>query len=1090
MSNRRFKCMIGAGAVLFYLAASVVFGQVETARITGIVSDASGAVIPGVEITITHLETNRQILAVTDDEGRYQSVALPVGNYRVSAELPGFKRFVRSGIRLRVQDVAMVDFTLEVGEVTEEVQVVASAPVLNTAEGSQGQVIDNKRIIDMPLNGRDYIQLALLSAGAVQPVGGRAGGFSTGGQRTTQNNYILDGVDNNSVELATAGRRAEMVKPSIDAIQEFKVQTNAYSAEFGHGTGGVINVTTKSGSNGFHGTVYEFHRNDVLDAKNFFDPADEDKPPFKRNQFGFSFGGPIIKDQTFFFGDYEGTRIRESRTVVSTIPTLKMRTGDFSEIEDTIFNPATFNPEDRTRQPFPGNVIPAEQIDPLALKLINLYPEPQNNNLSDNFVFNPPSIEDVDKFDIRLDHLFSQSDNIYYRLSFHDDIFPASLNLPAPAFGGGAFDGTVRGWNTGLVWNHVFSPGLITSNRVAWNFAGFTRANPAEAGQENLSAQLGIQGVDHTIPGGMSQFGISGYRALGLPSFNGVSRNSQNRQFISDTTWIRGSHNLKFGVNILRTQNNIFNVRNINGQFSFNGRFTRNPNTGQDGDPMADFLLGLSSGFLSSTPIIVNLRGWLHGIYLQDDWHVTPDLTLNLGLRYELALPYQDKEDRMTQFDLDSAPDNPRLIPAGTEGEGRFRRSLVATDTNNFGPRISFAYQIMPQTVIRGGYGIFYGYLEPSGDAENLMGNPPHALGVVLTTDGITPAFLLVDGPPPDILTIEKASSLRFSSFETRPSSDYSQQWNLSIQRQLGQDWLLEVGYFAAKGNHILRRIQGNPAPPGPGNINARRRHKSIAIPGSDVVVSPLGPTFRHEWSGNSIYHSMQSKVEKRFSSGFTILGSYLWSRSIGDTCGFAGSGNAGGCGFQDSNNLRAERSLDNQHIAHRFVTSSIWELPFGRSRRWGSSWNSMAEVILGGWSLSGIVTFSSGAPYSILVNGDPANTGDINRPNLVGNPNLDDRAIDRYFNTEAFEPNQQFTFGNLGRNTMIGPSFQHLDLAALKSFQVTEDVRVQFRFEAFNATNTPHFNLPGNNLGTRNFGRITGAGRPRNLQFGLKIIF
>jgi hypothetical protein len=1074
----------------FCFTQIVIYAQVENAEIAGTVRDSSGAFVPGVQITVTHVQTNRKFSTITNDQGRYTAVALPLGNYQVEAELPGFKKAVRTGITLQVQETAVVDLTLEVGEVTEQVEVRGDAPLLNTTEPSQGQVIENRRIVDMPLNGRDYAQLALLSAGAVEPIGGRAGGFSSGGQRTTQNNYLLDGVDNNSVELATAGRRAEMVKPSIDAIQEFKVQTNSYSAEFGHGTGAVINVTTKSGSNEIHGSAFEFIRNEVLDARNFFDLPNTPKPPFKRNQFGFSIGGPVVKNKTFFFGDYEGTRFRESRTVVSTVPTLKMRSGDLSEISNVIYDPATYDPATKARQPFAGNLIPANRLDPIARTLIGLYPNPQNNSLSSNFVFNPPNKEDVDKYDIRLDHGFSGSDNIYYRLSFHDQTLPASLNLPAPAFGAGVFDSTIRGWNTGLVWNHTFSPTLISSNRIAWNYTRFTRVNPAEAGKENLNSKYGLKGVDLATAGAFSQFTIAGYRNLGLGSFNGVDRDSQNRQFASDTTWIRGNQTIKIGANILRSQNNIFNIRDFVGNFNFNGGFSNNPATGKGGDAVADFLLGIPSRFVRSTAIDVNLRGWLYGFYLQDDWHVRPGLTVNLGARYELALPYLDRNNRMAQFDMDTDPQNPKLVPA-TSGSNA-SRALIAADPNNIAPRIGFAYQILPRIVIRGGYGIFFGYMEPSGDAEYLIGNPPFAFGSQINTDSITPALLLKDGAPPDLLTVAKATNLSFSSFERNPSRDYAQQWNLNVQHQWKNDWLFEIGYYGEKGTHLLRRIFGNPSPPGAGNIDGKRRYKQIAIPGTNVVVSPLGPVLRHEWDGNSIFHSMQTRVEKRFASGFTLLTSYIWSRTIGDSCGFAGSGNAPGCDYQDPNNLRLERGLDNEHMAHRFVLSSIWELPFGQGRRWASGWNSVADAFLGGWSVADIITIESGQPMTATTQGDPANTGETNRPNLVGDPLLPrgQRTVERWFNKEAFVANGRYTFGNAGRNILLQPGVGNIDFATFKRFRITERVATQFRFEAFNFFNTPHLGAPNAQVGNRNFGRITSAGRPRTLQFGLKVVF
>ncbi|MPZ12639.1 MAG: TonB-dependent receptor, partial [Kiloniellaceae bacterium] len=363
MSRRSVRCVLVL--ILLFTPRSIV-AQVETARIEGTVRDTTGAVLPGVQITLTHLQTNRSVTTFSNDTGRYVSVALPVGDYRVSAELSGFKAAVRSGIRLEVQQSAVIEFVLEVGAATDQVEVVGGAPLLNTSEAAQGQVIDNKRIVDLPLNGRDYVQLALLSAGTVQPVGGRYGGFSASGQRTTQNNYTIDGIDNNSLQAAGEAERGEAVKPSIDAIQEFRVVTNLYSAEFGRAAGGVLNLTTRSGGNAFHGTVFEFLRNDALDAKNFFDPPDSPKPPFKRNQFGFSLGGPIVKGKTFFFTDYEGTRIRESLTQVVTLPTPHMKEGDFSGLGQPIFDPLTFDPETGARRPFPGNIIPADRIDPIA----------------------------------------------------------------------------------------------------------------------------------------------------------------------------------------------------------------------------------------------------------------------------------------------------------------------------------------------------------------------------------------------------------------------------------------------------------------------------------------------------------------------------------------------------------------------------------------------------------------------------------------------------------------------------------------------------------------------------------------------------
>jgi len=1075
VQNKRIFSFLFVAGAFAVLSASNAFGQ--TAQITGRVTDASGAVIAGAEVVVTNVATAASRTTQTNETGNYTVPLLPPGSYQVRASASGFQPLLRSGIVLEVEQRAEINFELEVGQVTEQIEVVADAAQLNTMEASMGQVIENKRVVDLPLNGRDYIQLALLSAGALQPIGGRFGGFSTAGQKTTQNNYMLDGIDNNSVELAGAGRQAEMVKPQVDAVQEFKVQTNAYAAEFGRAMGGVVNLTTKSGTNELHGTVFEFLRNEELDAKNFFDPADRPKPPFKRNQFGFSLGGPVVKNKTFLFGDYEGTRIRESRTATSTLPTLPMREGDFSQLDQQIVDPLTGDP-------FPNNQIPVNRQDALARDLIDLFPEPASPGLAANFVFQSPLQEDLDRWDIRADHHFTSKANIFWRLSRSERDFPAALALPAPAFGGG-FDGTVDGWNMGAGLNLVLTPTLIASVRGGWNFSEFTRLNPASAGEQNLNEQFGVPAVDRSQPGGMASFDISGFRRLGLGAFNGVIRDSQNRQVAGDLTWVNGNHTLKFGANVLRLQNNIFNIRTEVGDFNFNGQFSN--------FAMSDFLLGQVSQFNWSTRLQTNLRGWHMGYYVQDDWKVSPRLTVNLGARYEVFLPWQDTADRMGNFDLDTDPANPRLILAGMEGDGRIRRSMISTDTDNIMPRVGLSYRIGEKTVIRTGYGIFYGLMEPSGDAQFLIGNPPFAFAVTQSASEAAPPFLLADGPAPGSLTLEQATGLTFSSFERDPDQMYNQQWNFNIQRQLGQDVLWEVGYTGSKASHLLVRAEGNFSPPGPGDLNEKRPIQSAGIPTTGILVSPLGPVIDHRTTGNSTYHALTTKLEKRFTKGYTVLVSYTWSRTIGDTCGFAAAGNTSACGFQDMRNLQLEKGLDNQHVPHRFVLSTLWELPFGRGKRWGSNWGGVADAILGGWSIGSIVTVSDGQPFNLTVAGNPANIGSntiVNRPNVIGDPEAGEETVQRDFNIDAFAPNNQFQIGNLGRNVMLSRGFFNWDFSALKDFQITEDLRLQFRFEAFSATNTPRFGEPGNQVGTPDFGRITSAGTPRNLQFGLKLIF
>lgn len=1067
--------------VLLILLTSVL-AVAQSAQVNGRVTDASGAIIPGAKVTLNDAETNVPRETVSNDQGYFTLPLLRPGRYDLLVEKDGFRTVVQKGIVLEVDQRATIDVKLEVGAVKQEISVQGSAPMLDTTEPSVGQVIDNKRIVELPLNGRDYVALALLSNGTSNPIAGsRAGGFSSGGQRLSANVYLLDGVDNTSRELADSGRSAELVKPSIDAVQEFKVQTNAYSAEYGSGTGAVVNVTIKSGTNAVHGALFEFIRNEKLDARNFFANPTAAAPEFRRNQYGFAVGGPVIKNRTFLFGDWERTNIRQQNSTVSTIPTLAQRTGDFSALLTAAVPKVLKDPS--TGTVFAGNIIPASRIDPVAKNLINLYPLPQNGAPTNNFLYNGANNEDVTRFDVRLDHNFREKDNVFARISHFGRALPAVLPLPAPAFGGNSFDGTISGWNDAVGWNHIFSSSIVMSARAAWSYSHFIRVNPAAAGTSNLNAQYGLKGGDTTTPGNFSDLIISGYRTLGIGQNNPVDRNVQERQFVTDTNWVHGAHSVKFGANIIRLQNNILNSRGVVGSYTFNAQFT--------GDGAADFLLGWPTQYAASSLVNVALRGWLLGGYVQDDWKLTPKVTVNLGVRYEIARPYLERANLMSNFDMDTNPSKPALVLAGGSYDDR---SLVNTSLNGWEPRLGLVYQIAPKTVLRAGFGIFRTFFEPAGDAQFLIGNPPYAYTVTLASSPTTPVFQLSKGAPAGLLSINNAAGgLQFSSYERNPKRAYAEQWNFNVQQQLGANWQLEVGYLGSHGVHLLNRIDGNFSPPGPGNINAKRVFQSAAIPGTSIVASPLGPVYRHLFNGNSAYDALVAKIEKRFAGGLTVLSSFTWSKSIGDTCSDSADGNATNCGFQNPLNMRAERSIDNQDQRYRFVTSLLYEIPYGHGRHFGASAPGMLNAVLGGWAFGTIFSAYTGLPYSIAVNGNPANTGSVNvvnRPILVGDPYGSPRTIQADFNTAAFKANPQYQYGNLGRNTMNQRGTANLDLNIQKRFKLTERFELQFRAEAFNATNTPPFGVPNATLGTANFGAITGAGAPRNLQGGLKLLF
>ncbi len=1085
----RLKFVAGCLAVAFGLA-SASLGQIETARIQGVVSDSTGAVIPGAAVRFVHVETGQDSTAFSGADGLYRSVPLRIGEYRVEYESDGFKRAVRSGINLELQETAVIDVALEIGDVTEVVDVTADAVLLETTEATQGQVINNQRIVDMPLNGRDYIQLALLSAGAIRPIGGRFGGYSAGGQRTTQNNYTLDGVDNNGLQIAAQGRRAEVVKPSIDAVEEFKISTNAYGAESGRALGGTVNVSIKSGTNALHGTVFEFLRNDKLDAKNFFDNPNAPKPPFKRNQYGYSVGGPIKRNSTFFFHDYEATRIRESATFVLTIPTQDQLAGDFSGVSQTVYDPDTYDEATNLRQPFPNNRVPDTRIDPVARKASGYYPAPNAPGLTRNWRTASPDNEDDDKWDVKIDHVVGASDNLFWRYSQQDSYVPSPIRFPSKQDGDGT-EFSHRGQNMALGWNHIFTPTLITNIKLGWNRIYTNRQALADA---NLNQELGLTGVDQSLRGA-ARFSISGMRQIGTSNFTPNLIDSQNRQLNVDTNWTTGSHSVKFGYSLQLLQSYLTNPQQELGQFIFNGNFSRqtqNVEGGRGGRPVADFLLGIPFRTDISNSVYMNLRApWQH-FYLQDEWRVNDRLTLNLGLRYELNMPWYDKDNGISNFDIDTDPANPTFFLA-TDGSIESRATL-APDMNNFAPRFGFAYKVFEGTVLRGGYGVFYANYEGTGGGQFLETNPPFHIKSQISTDSIRPSVLLRSGVPDGVVTPERAVSLRFSSFERDPPWPISQQWNLNIQHSLGANTVWEIGYYGTKAQHLVNRMDGNYALPGPGNINARRRYTQAVFPGTSIVVGPLAAMNRHDFNGNSLFHSFQTRLERRYANGFTLLGAYVWSKNIGDVAGFSGSGNAPNSGIQDPLNRRAERSLDNQHREHSLVSSYIYDLPWGRGRRWGSTWAGPADAVLGGWTLAGIVSFASGRPFGLSVRGNPLNNGNFSRPNVVAgaDPHLARGARDpeRWFNTDAFVPNDEYEYGNAGRNVLLGPGLANWDFAVYKRFAISESHSFQFRFESFNFTNTPVFGFPNSEVGNNNFGRITGAGRPRNLQLGLKYIF
>ena len=1066
-----------AAWVLLVLAAPAA-AQLEQARITGTVRDSSGAVIPRARITMLHEETNVEHTAETNELGAYLSLPLRVGAYRVTASADGFKRAVRSGVMLRIQETVLVDFTLEVGAVTESVEVTAAPPLLETTDVSQGQVIDNKKVVDLPLNGRDFLALAGLSSGAFPVVGQKnSTGFSANGLRTELNNYMLDGLDNNMHQQAYTGGQAQAVEPSVDAIQEFKVQTSAYSAEFGNNMGAVVNVTLKSGTNRLRGTLFEFVRNDKFDAKNFFDSPDAPIPPYKQNQFGGTVGGPIIPNKTFFFGDYEGRRQHTSGTVLSTVPTELERKGDFSQsykgtARVVIYDPASYDRASNTRQAFANNIIHAVRLDPVGRAAAGLYPLPNRSGTVNNFLYNPVNPLNEDKFDIRVDHNFSASDMVFLRVSYQWSNWIQSQQLPPPAFGGSASALENASRSYALNHTHIFTPTLFSTLRLGYNQLLTNRISPVDV---NYNQQIGLKGLPFELAG-VANFSVSGFRALGTMTGNPNRTDSQVRQLRDDLSWMRGRHNMKFGASLTWPQSPQIHYYQANGVFTMNGNFTRQTSNNRDGFSMADLVLGLPYQSQLSSRASSSLRRRLYHGYVQDEFKATDRLTLSLGLRYEFTGPWVDKYDHLANFDIDTDRARPRLVlaKAGSLAD----RSTLKVDYLNFAPRFGFAHRLGDRTVVRSGYGIYYGGVEHIGD-RYLHAGPPFFFQSSFFTDSITPTIVLRDGYPPGATTAN-VTNLQTISQDRTNLTPYSQQWNFTLERQLPGELVLDLSYIGSRGIHLLRRIDTNAPQPGPGDINSRRPATRLEVPGLPYVVTPLADTFRREWTANSIYHGFQMKFEKRLSAGLSFLGAYMWSKAIDDLIDNP----------PNPYNVRLERGLSDNHFPQRFVFSFNYDLPVGRGRRFLAGAPRPADWVLGGWAAAGITSLSAGNRVNPSVQGNPSNTGQTDRPNLIRDPRLprSQRSLARWFDTEAFVRQANYTFGNAPRNAIEAPGLVNFDLALYKLFRLAERAELQFRAEAFNAFNTPHFGNPGNQLGASAFGVISSADDSRTLQFGLKL--
>jgi len=1069
---------------LFLLACSLM-AQQDTGMITGQVLDATGSAVPGATILLVNAGTNVRTSVVTNDDGLFVATPLRIGIYSITVEARGFKKSVRDDLALRVQDRLRVDFQLEVGEVSESVEVTSEAPLLQSETSSLGQVIATKPVSELPLNGRNFIQLIALTPGAYIPQRNNSlyQDFLIGinGNRIQNNNFLLDGINNNTTDNNQAP-----VLPSPDAIAEFKVQSNLLPAEFGRGLGGTINISLRSGTNNFHGTLFHFLRNDHMDANNFFNSG-RAKPSFQQNQFGGALGGPVYltkaydgRNRTFWFADYQGTRIRKGLTRLFTVPSAAVRAGDFTGLA-TIYDPETT--AGNTRMPLAGNRVPASRFDPVMQRYLPLYPLPDRPGLANNYILNPKYRDNNDQGDIKVDHSFSSSDSVFFRYSRGDREFIVPLNVPDVPFNGyfsanEFLPQVINNRGAVLSHTHTFSPRIINEARVGFNRL-YATVTPRSQGK-NLATEFGVRGVpDDRQSNGLTVVGITGFSSLG-DSFD--TRRGQNvAQVLDNLTVIAGRHSFKMGFDHRRTQFNLGQGSSPRGSFTYNGVFTQNP-AGRPGtgNPFADFLLGIPDGASIGTNVRAGIRVRNYSSFIQDDWKVTTRLTLNIGMRYEYTTPVVEVVNRMANFDL--ASNSVILAKPG----GIRERALANPDRNNFAPRFGLAYQLNQKTVIRTGYGIFH-TLEDAGH-HNPTFNPPFSASFSYPSDQLNPSTSLrpARGFPPVGFPGGNFNNL-FININGRPfdfAAAYSQQWNFTLERQIGEI-RLEAAYVGNKANKLMANRNINQPLPGAGSVNSRR-----IFPGWGNI------TFQ-EPRGNSIYHALQTKVEKRFSRGHLFLLSHSWAKAIDDSDSTQLSTTGGTGNLQDQRNLRAERSRSFQDVRHRLVVSYLYELPFGRGRTLLTDTSPAIDRIVSGWQVNGITFYQSGRAFTVASPSDHSNTGSSNiRPNATGvSPNLpaDQRSPQRFVNSAAFAIPAGFTFGNTGRNVGTGPSQTNFDFSVFKDFGFGRESRqkLQFRAEFFNILNTPQFQIPNRTFSTPQFGTITETiNDNRDVQLALRFLW
>ena len=1087
-TSMRLSCFASLMLAIYGVSAQTASAQLTTGKIVGTVKDSSGAVVAKVLIKALNSETKIMRYTVSSDAGTYEILLLSPGQYELSAELANFKRYVRRPVTVEVNQESRVDVELQIGVMTQTAEVAGEAIQVQSTTATLGKVMSEKLIEDLPLNGRNFSDLGLLQTGVAPIQPGRGftlNAYNVNGARDSMNNFLLDGVANSELEGNTL-----QVKPAIDALAEFKIQTNLFSAEYGRNSGSVVNAVIKSGTNSFHGALWEFLRNDKLDAKDFFASS---VPPLKRNQFGGDIGGPILKDRSFFFFSYEGFRERRGMTQATTVPNDAHRAGLFSA---QIKNPVNSGCTAGGNVPgtdFIGSTIPDVCISPVAKAILKLYPEP--NAGGENFTSSPSAQNDSKQFIVRIDHLLRKIDQIFGRYIYDNNyqVNPFQPGGTAPAQFPGFSETLInRNQNFAFGYTHTFSTNLLNDFH-----AGFSRTyNPTTYPNSPKPKDVGI---NFPVPDnvGLTDIRITGYSGVGN-TVQGPFRYVFNTYQYHDTLiLVHGKHTIKSGGEVRWHQENVRYQYTEAGNMLFTGNFT--------GNGLADFLLGESVSFTygSLTRDVLFQRWKAFSVFGQDDYRVTPKLTLNLGLRWEYATPMIDKNGQTSTVFIDKQPTFgvpgsgvATTVLAGDKSRGLCDKCGYFPDKRGFQPQLGFAYDIFGngKWAVRGGYGIFFAEFGSNLVLQNLL-QPPFTTFPTVTDSGGVGFVSLADPtcagtcvPPGSGLVVVTDPHIRTS---------YMQQYNLTLQHELGAGFLLETGYVGTLGRKLLNfRDQNQPfvvpvngQPPSEANLDQRR-----PFPG-------FGDLFESKSWANSSYSGLVTNIKKRFSNGLTFLTGYTWSKCIDQASQFHSGGGSVIDPFvpQDEYNLAAERGLCAFDVPHRFTFSGSIELPFGYGKRFLSK-RGLTDKLVGGWRISPIVVLSHGVPLTVRDNSDPCLTRipffASCRPNRVGNPNLDNRSPNNWVNKAAFQVQPLGTFGNAGRSILFADGTENVDLNFAKVTGITERTSLEFRAEFYNLFNHPQFGVPdldfsaGNNP---NFGKIFSTARfsnAREIQFGLKVHF